>query len=820
MTPQKNPHSILLFAALAWSGVAAFAQTAPAEPAEAGQSDEALMLTPFVVSTEKDSGYLSTNAATATRIAMKVQDLPFSVSILNQEMLRDLNVPNLDTAFRFINGNDNNGNPPERNFSRMRGFQQIAGSHLRNGFRFGAQKDMFNVERVEVVRGPNSTVVGEADPGGQINIVTKQGVLGQNFGEVSLQAGSYNSLRGSIDYNVSAVVAKLPMALRVNAIYYDTDSFIKFAHEETTGLALNWVVRPTRKTQVSLDFEATDTTRVQETSPGDRWGGAPGYFGGFHYDLRDESYRTIPMTPTVIYGIGEFTTGAFLSPHSYEYAASQAVSGPDSKNETAARFYNLTVDQEITSNWFVQFAGGYSLGKAYYVNRSSALGTYSIGYTGYTQDATGLHYTPGGRYFANLSWTRNDAPQYTPTTDLRLSTVYKLDLSWMKQDITAGVGYYRVGSNEGSYTSTLQTAAGATLRLPVYLDALTEAETGIQRWLNTPGSKWTAGNPGKAAEVKNKGYFISTSGSYLQGRVRTLVGVRKDVTNRKSYSGVWADAARTQGVYTLGESVDTDAVSPLYSISWAPSDKVTLFYTHGSSYKPSTATRRVLKMPIDPANPYGKTLDPESGTGDEIGIKLDLLDHKLALTASAYEINKKNASEFWDQAKIQAWFNDPTEQRRFYTEGVEARSRGFEMEAVWSPSRQLSFTAGYAYLDAITTASPNVPTNVGLPALAYKHSGQLLTKYMVNDGMLKGLIAGSSVVFRGNLLVSNGGKEYAPFPSYVVVNPFVGYQRRLSEKMIMNVTLNITNAFGLEYMKNYARFGEPRSFSLSTSLRF
>lgn len=814
----KTPLHLLRGAALGGSLVTTLvAQTAPAKPAA---TEDATLLTPFVVATEQDSGYLSTNAATATRIAMKVQDLPFNISVLNREVLADLNVANLDELFRYINGNDNNGNPPQQNFSRMRGFQQIAGSHLRNGFRFSAMKDTFNVERVEVVRGPNSTIVGEADPGGQINMVTKQGVLSRNFGELDLQAGSYNRFRAVVDYNVAGHLGSMATALRTNAIYFDTDDFIKFAHEKTRGVSLDWVLRPTRKTQIDFNFEYTGTERIQSTSPGDRWNGAPGYFGGFYYDLRDASFRTIPSNP-VRSGNVIFTTGAYVSPF-YGYGDSEALSGPDSKRKTNARFYNFTLDQEITRDLFLQFAGAYSLDQDYYVAQSSSLGTYAIGYTGYTQDTTGLHYAPNGRYYTNLSWTRNQAPKFTPTTDVRLSAVYKWVTPFMKQDITAGGGYYGVDSTEGSYTETLQTAAGATMTQPVYFDALTADQLGIARWLNTAGAKWTAGNPGKGAEVNNTGYFISASGSYLQGKVRTLIGVRTDKTDRTAYSGVWADAAKTQGTYTVTADgkVISKATSPLYSISYAPTEEISLFATRGYSYKPSTATRRTLKFPIDTANPYGALLDPESGVGNEFGAKLDLGQGKFALTTSYFDIKKKNVSEFWDQAKIQAWFNDPTEQRRFYTEGVESRSRGVDVEATWNPTRQISFTGGYEYLDSQTTADPNIPTNVGVFALGYKHAAQFLGKYSFTEGGLKGFSVGSGAVYRGPLQVSNGGKNFAPFPDYLVFNPFIGYQHRLVGRTNLTVTLNITNLFDRKYMKNYARFGEPRGAVLTTGVKF
>jgi outer membrane receptor protein involved in Fe transport len=142
------------------------------------------------------------------------------------------------------------------------------------------------------------------------------------------------------------------------------------------------------------------------------------------------------------------------------------------------------------------------------------------------------------------------------------------------------------------------------------------------------------------------------------------------------------------------------------------------------------------------------------------------------------------------------------------------------LEAVWNPSPQISLVAGYAYLDSVITKDFSRPENIGLRSLAYKHAGQFLIKYSIPDGKLKGLTAGMSTVIRGELSVSEGSQEFKPIPAYVVANPFLGYQWRLSNGNYMRVALNVTNIFNHEYMKNYARFGEPRSYVLSTSLKF
>ncbi len=774
-------------------------------------------LSPFQVNVAADRGYRSTNSASATRIAMKVQDLPFNISILNQEVLTDLGLYDLDKAFRYMVDTDNNGNPPQQEMSRMRGFQQIAGSHQRNSFRYGAIKDNFNVERIEVVRGPNSSVVGEADPGGQINSVTKKALFGRTFGEVKTVVGSYDLWRSTVDVNASTTVLGAPVALRLNGLYHTADSFIKFAGVDIKGLALNLSVQLTRRTNLNVDFELTDEDRIQEDSLGDRWLGAPGYFGGFYEDLRDVNYLTIPSNPVTI-GKKTFTTGAFVS-NVYAYGQGQSLAGPDHLRVRNARYGNFTLDQEITRSWFVQLAGSLAKSRDYQVY--AARGGLLYGNTGYSRNSSGQSvYTPGGRFFQLRSWDRTSDAPYETTVDLRFSTNYKLELPWMEQNITAGIDTFYTGDSEGRTTDQLRGANNAYLELPVYFDTLTPAGLGINRWLNTPGASWFKGNPGKAPKISNDGMFISASGSYLKGKLRTLLGVRRDETTRESFTGTWVDAAKTRPLYTSGGEVMSKATSPIYSISFAPQEGVMLFYTHAKSYKPSTANRQTLKMPINSLDPFGEALPPESGEGDEYGLKLDLFNHKVGATISYFDILKDNVTELWIQSRIQQLFNDPSEQRRFYVPGVSAQSKGIEVEVVLNPTPKISMLLGYANLDSINVRNPNQPAREGtFSDASYKNSGYFLFKYTETDGILKGFYTGLGSVIRGKLYKRGDWPEVTN-PGYIVFNPFIGFQKRMGNRRTVGAVLSVENILDVEYLKNYSRFGEPRNFTLSAFLKF
>ncbi|MEH3104425.1 MAG: TonB-dependent siderophore receptor [Sphingomonas phyllosphaerae] len=92
----------------------------------------------------------------------------------------------------------------------VRGFagdENLPSGYLVNGFNagrgFSGQRDVAGIERVEVLKGPAGAVLGRGEPGGSINLVTKQAEIGRTFGSASLQYRSFDTVRAEGDANVA-----------------------------------------------------------------------------------------------------------------------------------------------------------------------------------------------------------------------------------------------------------------------------------------------------------------------------------------------------------------------------------------------------------------------------------------------------------------------------------------------------------------------------------------------------------------------------------------------------------------------------------------
>ncbi|MBW4672452.1 MAG: TonB-dependent receptor [Cyanomargarita calcarea GSE-NOS-MK-12-04C] len=208
----------------------------------AAQQDEPIEL---VVTGEQD-GYRVPNASTATRTDTPLRDIPQSIQVVPQEVLRDRNVRNLTDAVETVSGVVDGGSF----FGAPAGTRIIRGfggtldqSNFRNGSRdvdyFGLTP-IGTVEQVEVLKGPASVLFGALEPGGIINVTTKQ-PLNEPYYKLAFEAGNYGLYQPSIDLSGPLTTDKT-LLYRFIASYRGEGSYQAFASSKTTTIApsLTW----------------------------------------------------------------------------------------------------------------------------------------------------------------------------------------------------------------------------------------------------------------------------------------------------------------------------------------------------------------------------------------------------------------------------------------------------------------------------------------------------------------------------------------------------------------------------------------------------
>jgi len=189
-----------------------------------------------------------------------LREIPQSIQVIDGETLKELNITTLDTALELSSGiaRQNSFGGLWDSFA-VRGFagdENYPSGFLVNGFNggrgYGGPRDASNIERIEVLKGPNGAVFGRGEPGGTVNIITRKATLSDTFGSAAASYGSYDTFRVEGDYNV---VLSDSVAVRFNGAYQDGDSFrdtIEFTKQVASPSIL---FQPSSKTSLSYEME-------------------------------------------------------------------------------------------------------------------------------------------------------------------------------------------------------------------------------------------------------------------------------------------------------------------------------------------------------------------------------------------------------------------------------------------------------------------------------------------------------------------------------------------------------------------------------------
>lgn len=209
--------------------------------------------------------YVADSAASGTKIPAPLMEVPVSVQVVPQAVLQDQQALRIDDALINVAGvlpvTAGQMNADEYT---VRGFD-LMGVSYDDGLRqdeyelSGLPRDMANVEQVEVVKGPASVLYGQAEPGGLVNVVTKQ-PLTTPFFALDQQIGSFATYRTTIDAS-GPVNSGKTVLYRLNLDYENSGSFRDFIYTHRFEAFPTLQVRP--DTRTSMTFEGSYGTGTQ-----------------------------------------------------------------------------------------------------------------------------------------------------------------------------------------------------------------------------------------------------------------------------------------------------------------------------------------------------------------------------------------------------------------------------------------------------------------------------------------------------------------------------------------------------------------------------
>ena len=244
-------------------GFATANQTVVITREKASAVDVILQVSPYsaTVTVTDSAGYQAAGFSTALKSSLPLRDVPQSITVLTKEAIIDQSMQSIGDVVRYIPGITAIQGENNRDQVVIRGNSSSADFFL-DGLRDDVQyyRDLYNLERLEALKGPNAMIFGRGGGGGVINRVTKQpGVAA--FRELTFQGGSFRNRRVAGDFNqpLNSV-----FAFRVNGMYENSGSFRDHVDLNRLGINPTLSITTGKQTQLRFAYEHFRDNRVAD----------------------------------------------------------------------------------------------------------------------------------------------------------------------------------------------------------------------------------------------------------------------------------------------------------------------------------------------------------------------------------------------------------------------------------------------------------------------------------------------------------------------------------------------------------------------------
>ncbi|SPR98231.1 TonB-dependent receptor [Cupriavidus taiwanensis] len=300
-----------------------WAQSAPATPAQLPE-----VTVKADVSRELGAGYNPPNAVSATKTEAPLRDVPQTVNVVTADVMRDQHATSMQDALKNVPGVSFSHGDGQRDQVSIRGFTAIADQFV-DGIRDDALyfRDMSNVDRVEVIKGPAAVLYGRGSSGGLINRVTKK--PGIDVTDFALSYGMWADRRAEAD--VGRVFADGAAAFRVTGAVQKANSYRSQQFLDRAAIAPSLELRVAPETTVLFQADYLEDRRVTDF-------GIPAYRG-----------RPVDVPASRYYGAANARDA--------DYSQSRVFSGTATINHrfnenwsirNATRYYHYSLDRNNT----------------------------------------------------------------------------------------------------------------------------------------------------------------------------------------------------------------------------------------------------------------------------------------------------------------------------------------------------------------------------------------------------------------------------------------------------------------------------------------
>ncbi len=595
--------------AAALAAATAPAQSAPAPALKTALAEEAVVLSPFEIVADANDSYQANNTLGVTGTNREIKTLPLSMEAITRTFIDDIAANDLIEVLSFaaniqdIQDSGGGGNGEGQQF-RLRGLLSKE-ERRRDGFLTMNRQDTYNLDRVELLRGPQSLLYGQGVTSGALNAVTKRANTTRNSREVQFRTDENGTARATFDVN-EGVNGKL--GVRVNGLWGDQKFWQENLHTRSEAGTVDVLYRltPTLRTRGSYEYLETDSVL--------RPGGTSSDF-----TLIDNS-ATEPRAGQRLGALIRTgnTAGIVIAGRPLAWENYTSVVGSNSADQRRDHNLVLAVEGEPLHHFSFRFAfnAAKSLDQKYINNNVREL----------------LAPTDSRAIDRQFS-VRIDPSRNRNEWDVQAwqgALVYQLDVGRLvTNQFVLGAETREKNQTYGSQSLYVLDASGnpaagtqdggrrrvASVALPV--------QSGFPGLPDYGPTRWDfRGFPTKRQE-RQDAVYANWLGTWFQGRLETMAGGRLDQILLKNI----LEAGDDEVLYDTDET--TGMIGAVFNVtrSWG------VYVNYGKSFNGASTLRR------DPDNQF---LPPSSGVGREAGLKLDLFEQRVSGSIAVFDNESKS----------------------------------------------------------------------------------------------------------------------------------------------------------------------------------
>jgi len=731
-------------------------------PYVAAQSADAGVTQLSPVRVEGEGSSYQTSTAQSPKMTAPLLDTPRTVQVVPKQVIQDQAASTLQDVLRNSPGitfGAGEGGRPGGDLPIIRG-QNSAGSIFLDGVRDASTqvRDTFNLEQVEVIKGPDSVYSGRGGAGGSINMVSKA-PKATDFTEATAQIGTDSNYRATIDSNWR-LADKAAFRLNVMGNKGDVPGRDNAVNFERWGVAPSLMLGVGTPTRITLSYyHYQDDSMPDYSIPYDPKTGQPvtetrGVSRKTFYGLKDRDFMKTRDDVATVDFQHDFSDKLQLR-NVLRYGRGTTDFAATNPDDSKGNVPNGLVYRALKSGYYVTKT---------FANQTDLTGEFQTGSLKHTFDL--------GFEYSNV---KQDKDSYT------------------ESGVPAGTG----GCVTGTDAKNNPIYANPALCAPLW-----NPDPGT----SYPGTLTRNGNPARYNTDTVALYGFDTI--KFNEQWQASVGLRWD-NYRTSGSNIAkgrSDPASTPAFYST--SREDNLFNYQLGLAYKPLPNGTIYATYGTSSTPSALAGSAISDAVSVTN---QSLEPEKSRSVELGTKWQVFDDRLTLSGAVFQDIRKNTSVAVSATEV-------AQVGEAKVRGIELGFSG-SITPKWNVFGGYTFmnsemTKGAYNSGAVGQDLPNTPRNAFSLWTTYK----VLPKLTVGGGAYYvDKVYGNSDATKN----ADGTPKARWVPSYWRFDAMAAYEFNDHISAQLNV-LNLFDEtyYTKAYAAHYAALGTGRAALLSLKVRY